>query len=121
MIMAKVIICDVCGELACGKYAENADAQNVAQIIRAVDFCEMHYDILTNTNWREYLLKLFGNSTEDGTYDKPYFFQLGMNVAKGLYYHIYGSEYSATKDMPSCQTYPGSGDGWQWVRQWTVD
>lgn len=118
--MATIKVCDICGRIAQDKNTQKSDAQKVLQIIGVADTCDEHYAVADETDWKAYLLKAFdGDDPGGGTYDNPFLWQAGMDVKKGKHYHIYGSEYSAIKDMPNCQIQPtDDGVNWQRVRQY---
>lgn len=123
--MATIRVCDWCGEPAPDKPpARGAEWGKMMDIIGKVDCCETHEQAGADTDWKALITEAVHNSPapsgEDGSRERPYYFQAGMDVEKGLYYHIWGNKYSAKKSVKDCQVTPGHDETiWQYVEPYT--
>lgn len=123
--MAVKRVCDWCNADAPEQQPERSkEWGTMMQLMGKTDCCPVHEAAGANTDWKALITEAVHNAPdpgEDGTKDNPYFWQSGMDVKKGKYYHCWGHEYSAIKDVANCTAEPGHDSTiWQYVRPWPV-
>lgn len=123
--MAVNRVCDWCGELAPDTPPQRgAEWAKMMEMMGKVDCCPTHEAAGQGTDWKALITEAVDNhpdpSGEDGSREKPYFWQSGMDVEKGKFYHCWGHKYSAIKSVKNCTVEPGHDSTiWQYVEPYT--